>query len=99
MKKIFLLTKLFLMYYYFRHVEESYSTKKPIIEFDIVQIHAQREVIEKGVIHFNNTSAVWLGRLFEEYDLISPRVRPIVIAFRYFARVRFLKIIPDNTNW
>ncbi|CAL8149391.1 unnamed protein product [Orchesella dallaii] len=53
-----------------------------------VSIHFEEEKTRAPcVIHFNNTSGVLAAQLFAEYDKIDPRVKPLVLCFRYWARV------------
>ena len=70
-----------------RDVTELFSAKLMSIKF------VDAATGKLCVIHANNTSGVTLARLFTEYDKCDSRVRPLVIMFRYFAKVgKILKI-------
>lgn len=65
----------------FREVKEVYTPK-------CVSIHFKDGKSRTNcVIHFNNTLAVVAAQLFAEYDKLDPRVKPLVLCLRHWARI------------
>jgi len=68
------------MYFFFnRDVTEG----SHILQIKFTDVEANRNCS----IQVNNVSGMLLAQLFLEYDKLDPRVRPLVVAFRHWARV------------